>query len=64
MHISYVGQALSRNVCAAQGDLGKRTWCFKAGIRLHFRTVQGLAFEEARRALSSLNGLFVISKEG
>lgn len=35
------------------GDLGNWPWCLKGGIKLHFKTVQGLGVEKARRASSS-----------
>lgn len=62
---------LMQYLCLWKTDPGVWPWgclgnwpCFKAGIKPHFRTVQGLGFTEARRALSRSERLYSTLKEG
>lgn len=53
LHIACAGPALPCSVWASCGDLRNWSWCFKAGMKLSIRSVQGLRLKEARWALSS-----------
>lgn len=63
-HVSHVGQALSCNACVSQGELGKWTWCFKAGINRISGLARGWDWRKQAGLCLALNGFFVSSKEG